>query len=100
MNKVKENKFDQNKLTTLYNENNYNDLFNFLKKIENQSDKNIELINKNSIKYNKPFIGLKAIINSLEKQEKNEYDFQFILENQKIGKLNLNIKEIIRKSKN
>ena len=51
INKIKENHFDQNKLTTLYNENNYNDLFNFLKKFEKESDKNNEYINKNSIKY-------------------------------------------------
>ena len=97
MNKIKENKFDQNKLTTLYNENNYNDLFNFLKKFEKESDKNIECINKNSIKYNKPFIGLKAIINSLEKQIKNEYDFQMILENQKISELTVEMMDILYK---
>ena len=99
VNKVKENKFDQNKLTSLYNDNNYNDLFNSLENIENQSDKSIELINKNSIKYNKPFIGLKAIINSLNKQVKNEYDFQFILENQKISDLTLEMMDILYKIK-
>ena len=95
INKIKENHFDQNKLTTLYNENNYNDLFNFLKKFEKESDKNDEYINKNSIKYNKPFIGLKAIISALDKQNKSEYDIQRILESQKINDLTLEMMKIL-----
>ena len=63
-NKIKENKFDQNKLTLLYNNRNFQELFELIEKYENK-DKQSLFINNNSLKYNKLLIELKIIINSL-----------------------------------
>ena len=76
-NKINE-KFDQNKLTLLYNNKNYKKLYELIEKYEKNDKQNIN-INNNSIKYNKLFIELKMIINSLNVNNKNCYD---IIQNQ------------------
>ena len=74
--KIKENKFDQNKLTLLYNNQNYEELLKLIEKYENneKNDKQSIYINSNSIKYNKLFINLIIIINLVSKSNKNFYD--------------------------
>ena len=59
---MKEYKFDQDKLTNLYNEDKYDELFVL---IENYEKNENEITNKNSFKYNKIFIKLKTIIKYL-----------------------------------
>ena len=80
-NKIEENKFDQNKLTLMYNKKNYEDLYTLIEKYE-KDDKQRIRISSNSIKYNK----LKLVINSLNIKSKN-LKFQpipFLLENKEI----------------
>jgi hypothetical protein len=91
-NKIKENKFDQNKLTSLYNNKQYNELLEIIEKYEkNQNnDKQNILINKYSINYNISFLSLKIKINSLILKNKNYYDN---LQNQPINFF-IEIKEI------
>ena len=57
-NKIKENKFDQNKLTLLYNNKEYVKLYELIEKYE-KNDKQSNHINNSSIKYNKLLIELK-----------------------------------------
>ena len=99
-NKIKENKFDQNKLTLLYNNRNYKDLFELIEKYE-KNDKQSIHINTNSIKYNKLLIYLKAII-SLNINSKNYFDnwqnqtFQIIFENNGISDFICQIMEVLK----
>ena len=64
-NKIKENKFDQNKLTILYNKKEYKELLELIENYERNDKHNI--INSYSIKFNK----LKMIINLYNINSKN-----------------------------
>jgi len=72
-NKIKEYQFNQNKLTLLYNNKQYKDLFKVIEKYEkiDKSDKQIETINYYSVKYNEMFVLLKMIISSLNSDSNN-----------------------------
>ena len=100
-NKVKENKFDQNKLTLLYNDRNYKDLLDFIEKYEKNDKQNIH-INPISIKYNKLFIELKMILNSLNINSKNIFSnlknqpIQIILENKGISDFICKIMDVLK----
>ena len=63
-NKIKDDTFDQNKLTLLYNDRNYKELLELIEKYEKKekNEKQYFYINCNSIKYNKLLIELKKII--------------------------------------
>ena len=98
--KINEYKFNQNKLTTLYNEDKYEELFELIENYEKNS-KNEEIINKNSVNYNKTFIKLKAIIKSLDKINKNKtdiknYPYQMILEDRGLSDLTLKLMKILQ----
>ena len=100
-NKIKENKFDQNKLTNLYNEDKYEELFELIEVYE-KNENNIEIINRNSFKYNKLYIELKAILRSLDKINKNKIDiknhpYQMILGDRGISDLSMKIMGILQK---
>ena len=75
-NKIKENIFDQNKLTLLYNNKSYKELFKLIEKYEkiDKNDKQNVLINSYSVKYNELFILLKIIVNSLNSNSNNYYE--------------------------
>jgi hypothetical protein len=98
-NKIKEYKFDQNKLTLFYNNKQYNQLFELIEKYEKNDKQNI---NSNSIKYNKYFVELKMIINSLNLNNKNYFDnlnnqpFQIILENKAISDFLCKIMDVLK----
>jgi hypothetical protein len=100
-NKIKEYKFDQNKLTLFYNNKQYNQLFELIEKYEKNDKQNI---NSNSIKYNKYFVELKMIINSLNANSKNYYDnlqnqpIQIILENKGISDFICKIMDVLKKA--
>ena len=99
-NKIKEHRFDQNKLTKLYNEDKYKELYILIENYE-KNEKNIEIINKNSFKYNKIFIKLKALLKSLDtinkkKLDLKNYPFQMILEDQGISDLTMNMMAILQ----
>ena len=99
-NLLNEYKFNQNKLTTLYNEDKYEELFELIESYEKNS-KNEEIINKNSVNYNKTFIKLKAIIKSLDKINKNKtdiknYPYQMILEDRGLSDLTLKLMKILQ----
>ena len=99
-NKIKENKFDQNKLTNLYNEDKYEELFELIEVYE-KNENNIEIINKNSFKYNKLYIELKAILRSLDKINKNKIDlknhpYQMILGDRGLSDLSTKIMGILQ----
>ena len=89
-NKIKENRFDQNKLTLFYNNGKYKELLELIEKYEKNDKQNI-LINPNSIKYNKLFVELKMILNSLNLNSKNHFSnlknqpIQIFLENMGIS---------------
>ena len=98
-NKLKEYKFDQDKLTNLYNEDKYDELFVL---IENYEKNENEITNKNSFKYNKIFIKLKTILKSFEEITKKKiylknHAFQMILEDRGISELIIKIMEILQK---
>lgn len=100
-NKIKENKFDQNKLTNLYNEDKYEELFELIEVYE-KNENNIEIINRNSFKYNKLYIELKTILRSLDKINKNKIDiknhpYQMILGDRGISDLSMKIMGILQK---
>jgi hypothetical protein len=92
-NKIKENKFDQNKLTLMYNNKNYKELYELLDKYEKNDKENIR-INENSIKYNK----LKMIINTLNITSKNlqNQPIQFLIENKAIKDIICQIMDILK----
>ena len=98
-NRIKENKFDQNKLTLLYNNKKYNELYELIEKYEKNDKQNI---NSNSIKYNKYFIELKIIINSLNLNNKKYFDnlknqpIQFFLENKGISEYLCKIMDVLK----
>ena len=99
--KIKENKFDQNKLTNLYNEDKYEELFQLIE-IYEKNDNNIEIINKNSFNYNKMYIQLKSILRSIEQINKNKNDLknnpiQIILNDRGISDLTIKLMEILQK---
>ena len=99
-NKINENRFNQNKLTTLYNEDKYEDLFELIENYEKNS-KNDEIVNKYSFNYNKTFIKLKAIIKSLDKINKDKtdiknYPYQMILEDRGLSDLTLKLMRILQ----
>lgn len=101
-NKIKENKFDQNKLTLLYNNRNFQELFELIEKYENK-DKQSLFINNNSLKYNKLLIELKIIINSLNMNSKNYFDIQnqpiqIILENKGISDFICKIMDVLKQA--
>ena len=104
--KIKENKFDQNKLTLLYNNQNYEELLKLIEKYENneKNDKQSIYINSNSIKYNKLFINLIIIINLVSKSNKNFYDnfqnqhFQIIQEKDPIIENLLEIMNVLNQA--
>ena len=93
-NKIKENKFDQNKLTLLYNNMNYKELIELIEKYENNNKQNI-CINLNSIRYNK----YKIIINSLNITSKNlqNQPIQIYVENDAINDIICKIMDILKK---
>ena len=94
-NKIKEYKLDQNKLTLLYNNKQYDELYELIKKYE-KNDK--QSINSNSIKYNKYFIELKMIINSLNLNNNNYFD-NLILENKGINEYLCKIMNVLKQVK-
>ena len=101
-NKINENKFNQNKLTNLYNENKYDELIELMKKYE-QNEKQ-EIINKNSIKFNKLYIELKIIIESggfnkgiTNNLIKNDKSVNSILDSKVINDYQCEIMNILRK---
>ena len=101
-NKIKENKFDQNKLTLLYNNNDFQELLELIEKYENK-DKQSLFINSNSLKYNKLLIELKMIINSLNNNSKNFLDInnqpiQIILENKGISDFICKIMDVLKQA--
>ena len=104
-NKIKENKFDQNKLTSLYNNQKYNELLEIIEKFEKKenNDKQNVLINSYSINYNKLFISLKIIIDSLNLKNKNYYDnlqnqpIKFFLEIKGISDYTCMLMEVLKK---
>ena len=101
-NKIKENKFDQNKLTLLYNNNDFQELLELIEKYENK-DKQSLFINSNSLKYNKLLIELKMIINSLNNNSKNYLDInnqpiQIILENKGISDFICKIMDVLKQA--
>ena len=100
-NKIKENKFDQNKLTKLYNEDKYHEIIELINNYE-KNDNNIEIINKNSFNYNKKFIELKYILNYSAVVNKNKadlknYPYHIILEGRSITGLIITILENLQK---
>ena len=101
-NKIKENKFDQNKLTLLYNNHNFQELFELIEKYE-KPEKQSFFININSLKYNKLLIELKIIINSLNNNSKNFLDIQnqpiqIILENKGISDFICKIMDVLKQA--
>ena len=101
-NKINENKFNQNKLTNLYNENKYEELIELMNKYE-QNEKQ-EIINKNSLKFNKLYIELKIIINSeglhkgiADNLIKNDKSVNSMLESKVINDYQCKILNILRK---
>ena len=101
-NTIKENKFDQNKLTLLYNNNDFQELLELIEKYENK-DKQSLFINSNSLKYNKLLIELKMIINSLNNNSKNYLDInnqpiQIILENKGISDFICKIMDVLKQA--
>ena len=103
-NKIKENKFDQNKLTSLYNNKKYNELLKVFEKYEKEkNDKQNILINNYSINYNKLFIALKMIINSLNLKSKNYFDnlqnqpLKFLIENKGISHCICMLMDVLKK---
>ena len=101
-NKIKENKFDQNKLTLLYNNKDFQELLELIEKYENK-DKQSLFINSNSLKYNKLLIELKMIINSLNNNSKNYLDInnqpiQIILENKGISDFICKIMDVLKQA--
>jgi len=103
-NKIKENRFNQNKLTLLYNNKNYDELFKIIKKYEktDKIDKQDILINSNSVKYNEFFIFLKSIINSLNSNSDNDYEnfqnqpFKLMLKNGGIREFLCKIMDVLK----
>ena len=98
-NKLKEYKFDQDKLNNLYNEDKYDELKTL---IENYEKNDNEITNKNSFKYTKIFIKLKSILKSFEEiSKKNIYlkihAIHLILEDRGISELIIKIMEILQK---
>ena len=100
-NKIKENKFDQNKLTNLYNEDKYEELFELIGVYE-KNENNIEIINKNSFKYNKKYIELKSMIGSIymiykSKKDLKNQPIEMILGDLPITELTIQLMEILQK---
>ena len=104
-NNIKENRFDQNKLTSLYNNKKYNELFEEIEKYEKKvkNEKQSVLINNYSINYNKLYIALKMIINSLNPNSKDYYDnlqnqpLKFLLENKGISHYICMLMDVLQK---
>ena len=103
-NKINEDNFNQNKLTLLYNNKNYEELFKFIEKYEAiyKTAKQDVLINCYSIKYNKMFVLLKHIISSLN-SDSNNFDenfqyqpFKLILEKNGISDFICEIMDVLK----
>ena len=103
-NKIKENRFNQNKLTLLYNNKKYQDLCKVIEKYEktDKNDKQNVLINYYSVKYNEMFVSLKMIINSLYSDSNNsDENFQnqplkLLLENNGISEFICKIMDVLK----
>ena len=70
---INENKFNQNKLTELYNKDKYNEVYDLMGKYEKNKN-NKEIVNKNSFNFNKKFIELKIIIKTLDSTNRDRPD--------------------------
>ena len=100
-NVIKEYKFDQNKLTSLYNNKKYEELLEVIEKYEkNESnDKQNIIINSYSINYNKLLI----LINTLNLKNKSYYDnyqnqpIKFFLEIQEISHYTCLLMDVLKK---
>ena len=103
-NKIKENKFDQNRLTLLYNSKNYEEVFKAIEKYQkiDRNDKQSVLINSYSVKYNKMLLLLKMIITSLNSDSNNSDEnfqnqpFKLILEKNGISDLICKIMDVLK----
>ena len=97
--KIYENRFNQNKLTNLYNEDKYEELLLLIEKYK-KNEKNLEIINKNSFNYNHKLIKLKEAtkINQLKKNKKEFKNFpcQMILEERSIIDSTIKLMEILQ----
>ena len=93
-NKIKENILEQNKLTLLYNNLNYKELYELIEEYEKNDKQNI-CINSNSITYNI----LKMIINSLNLSNKNSQNqpIQIYVENDVVNDIICQIMDILKK---
>ena len=100
---INENKFDQNKLTLLYNSKNYKEVYKVIEIYQETdiNDKQSVLINDYSVKYNKEFLLLKMIITSLNSDNNNSDEnfenqpFKLILEKKGISDLICKIMDVL-----
>ena len=98
---INENKFNQNKLTELYNKDKYNEVYDLMGKYEKNKN-NKEIVNKNSFNFNKKFIELKIIIKTLDSTNRDRPDskknaYKMLLEDKGIDDLTVELMRILKK---
>ena len=98
---MNEIKFNQNKLTELYNKDKYNEVYELLGKYEKNKN-NKEIVNKSSFNFNKKFIELKIVIRTLDANNRDKPDFKknpfkMLLEDKGIDDLTIELMRILKK---
>jgi hypothetical protein len=98
---INEVKFNQNKLTDLYNKDKFYEVYELLGEYEKNKN-NKEIVNKNSFNFNKKFMELKIIIKTIDANNKSSPDekkntIKMLLEDKGIDDLTLELMRILKK---
>ena len=98
---INEIKFNQNKLTELYNKDKFNEVYDLMGKYEKNKN-NQEIFDKNSFNFNKKFIELKIIIKTLDSNNRDKSDakknaYKMLLEDKGIDDLTVELMRILKK---
>ena len=98
---INEVKFNQNKLTDLYNQDKFYEVYELMGKYEKNKN-NKEIVNKNSFNFNKKFMELKIIMKTLDENNKGKPDtknntIKMLLEDKGIDDLTMELMRILKK---
>ena len=98
---INEVKFNQNKLTDLYNKDKFYEVYELLGEYEKNKN-NKEIVNKHSFNFNKKFMELKIILKTLDANNKGKPDpkkntIKMLLEDKGIDDLTLELMRILKK---
>ena len=98
---INEVKFNQNKLTDLYNKDKFYEVYELIGEYEKNKN-NQEIVNKHSFNFNKKFMELKIILKTLDANNKGKPDpkkntIKMLLEDKGIDDLTLELMRILKK---